>query len=81
MQKPDREQALAKAALDQMSECGVAPSPDNFELFYLHASGENAAIGQAIAKIIAEKRPFTSQLLQDLRTRVRSDAPAMEQVG
>jgi diguanylate cyclase len=81
VQKPDREQALAKAALDQMSECGVAPSPDNCELFYLHASGENAGIGQAIAKIIAEKRPFTPKLLQELRMRVRSDAPAMEQVG
>src|SRR5690348_12734531 len=64
-----------------MGECGIAPTPDNFELFYLHASGENPAISQIIAKHLAEKKPFPPQLLQELRLRVRADVPAMEQVG
>ena len=81
MQKLDREQALAKAALDQMSECGVVPTPDNFELFYLHASGENPSISQVIGKHIAEKKPFPPQLLQELKLRVHANMPAMEQVG
>lgn len=81
MQKLDREQALAKAALDQMSACGVAPTPDNFELFYLHASGDSSTISQIIAKTIAEKKPFSPQLLQELKMRVHADMPAMEQVG
>jgi len=81
VQKPDREQALAKAALDQMSACGVTPTPDNFELFYLHASGDNPTISQIMAKTIAEKKSFTPQLLQELKLRINADMPAMEQVG
>ena len=81
MLKNDREQTLARTALDLMSECGVAPTPENFELFYLHAGGGNAAVSQIIAKTLAEKKPFAPELLQDLRARVHSDVPAMEQVG
>ena len=79
--KLDREQTLARTALDLMGECGVAPTPDNFELFYLHASGGNAAVSQIITKTLADKKPFAPELLQDLRSRVHSDAPAMEKVG
>ena len=79
--KFDREQALAKAALDLMSECGVAPTPNNFELFYLHAAGENAAVSQVITKTQAEKKPFTPLLLDALRARAHTEGPAIEQVG
>ena len=65
--KPDREQTLARAALDLMSECGVVPTPDNFELFYAHAAAENSAAARAIAEMLAQKTPFTPQSLQDLR--------------
>lgn len=80
MLKLDREQALARAALDLMSEAGVAPTPENFELFYRHASGENAGLSQAITKRLTEKTAFTPELLQDLRMRLHN-LPAMEQVG
>jgi diguanylate cyclase len=79
--KLDREQALARAALDQMSECGVAPTPDNFGIFYVHASGENPGISQIISQYLAEKKPFSAHLLQELRVRLHTDMPAMEQVG
>ncbi len=79
--KFDREQALAKAALDLMSECGVAPTPNNFELFYLHVGGENNAVSQVITKTQAEKKPFTPELLDNLRARAHTEGPAIEQVG
>lgn len=78
--KPDNEQMLAKTALDLMSECGVVPTPPNFEIFYAHVTGENPAVSQVIAEMIARKKPFTPNALQDLRRRGRASA-AMEQVG
>ncbi len=70
----DREQALAKTALALMSECGVTPTPDNFELFYTYASGRNPAMGQVIDAMISARRPFTSDVLEDLRSRCLSSA-------
>jgi diguanylate cyclase len=82
--KQDREQAFAKTALALMGGAGVVATPDNFELFYAYASGENPAITQVMAAIIDSKRPFTPELLADLRLRCLSGARAaqtMESVG
>jgi diguanylate cyclase len=82
--KSDREQALAKAAVAQMGECEVIPTPENFELFYAFASGEHPAVSQVIAAMIANKTPFTPEILSDLRLRCLSGARAarsMDTVG
>jgi diguanylate cyclase len=82
--KPEREQALAKTALALMAECSVIATPDNFELFYAYASGENPAITQAMGALISARRPFTPDILMDLRLRCLSGARAaraMEDLG
>jgi diguanylate cyclase len=82
--KPEREQALAKTALALMGECGVIATPENFELFYAYASGENPAITQAMGALISARRPFTPDTLLDLRLRCLSGARAaraMEDLG
>jgi diguanylate cyclase len=82
--KQDREQAFAKTALALMGGAGIAATPDNFELFYAFASGENPAITQVMSKLIDAKTPFTPELLADLRFRCLSGAraaAAMEGVG
>ena len=82
--KPDREQSFAKTALALMGECNVVSTPDNFELFYAYASGENPAVTQVMTAIINAKKPFTPELLQDLRLRCLSGARAalaMESLG
>ena len=84
MFKPDREQGFAKAALDLMGECQVLSTPENFELFYAFSAGENPAITQVMGAVIAATKPFTPELLQDLRMRCLSGARpalAMEAVG
>ncbi|MES2472964.1 MAG: GGDEF domain-containing protein [Pseudomonadota bacterium] len=84
MFKPDREQGFAKAALNLMGECNVISTPENFELFYAFVSGENPAITQIMGAAIAARKPFTPELLQDLRMRCLSGARAalaMEAVG
>ena len=74
--KQDREQGFAKAALALMGECSVVSTPENFELFYAYVSGENPAVTQMMAAIINAKKPFTQELLQDLRLRCLSGARA-----
>jgi diguanylate cyclase len=70
----EREHALAKTALALMSEVGVAPTPDNFELFYTYACGSNPGMGEIIDRMISARRPFTSAVLDDLRNRCLSSA-------
>jgi diguanylate cyclase len=74
VQRPEREQAFARTALAQMSEYAVIPTPENFELFYGHASGENPVIAQVISQMIAARTPFTPEILLDLRLRCLSSA-------
>jgi diguanylate cyclase len=76
MLRPDREQALAKTAIALMGECAVTPTPENFELFYACASGENPGLTQVIGAMAAAKKPFTAELLSDLRLRCLSGARA-----
>ena len=76
MFKSDREQALAKTAVALMGECGVVPAPENFELFYAYAAGENPGLTQVIGAMVAAKKQFTPELLSDLRLRCLSGARA-----
>jgi diguanylate cyclase len=80
----DREQAFAKTALTLMSHVDVVATPDNFELFYAYATGENPAITKSMDAIINAKKPFTPEILADLRLRCLSGARAavaMESLG
>ncbi len=80
----DREQALAKTALALMGDCNVMPTPENFELFYIYASGENAVLSQIVSGMISQRLPFGPQILSELRARALSReraAKAMEDVG
>jgi len=80
----NREQNVAKTALALMAEVDVVATPDNFELFYAYTSGENPALTQVMAAFIKSKKPFTPDILTDLRLRCLSGARtamAMESVG
>jgi diguanylate cyclase len=80
----ERTQALAKSALALMAERAVAPSPENFQLFYAYAAGDNPAVSRTMGELIAQQKPFTPQVLDDLRDRffrtVKLDA-AIETIG
>jgi diguanylate cyclase len=82
--RSEREQALAKTAIALMGECAVIPTPDNFELFYAYAAGESPGITPVIGAMVAAKKPFTPEILADLRLRALSGARtarAMENVS
>jgi diguanylate cyclase len=67
--RSEREQALARTTLALMGECDVAPTPDNYELFYAYSAGENPSIARIIGDMIAARREFTPTLLDELRKR------------
>ncbi|HEX4301684.1 MAG TPA: diguanylate cyclase [Rhizomicrobium sp.] len=67
--RSEREQALAKTALALMGECDVAPTPDNYELFYTYSAGENPSVARVIGDMIAARKPFTAATLAELRER------------
>jgi diguanylate cyclase len=80
----NREQAFATKALALMDGAGVVATPDHFELFYAYASAENPGLTQVMGAIIESKKPFTPELLADLRARCLSGArgaQAMESLG
>jgi diguanylate cyclase len=82
--QPDREKGFAQAALALMGERDVVATPENFELFYAYASNENPGITQVMGALIAAKKPFTPDMLADLRLRCLSGARAaatMESLG
>ena len=84
MSHHDREQSFAKTALALMTDVGVASTPDNFELFYAYASGENPALSQVMTAFIHAKKEFTPDILADLRLRCLTGARAaqlMDTVG
>lgn len=69
MTQHERAQALAKTALALMAERQVAPTPDNFELFYVYVAGENPAATRILGDLIAARRPLSPEILHELRER------------
>lgn len=65
----DRAAAFAHAAFAQMAEYDIPPTPENFELWYTYASGEDIGLKQAIDLMIANGTPFDENILQLLRER------------
>jgi diguanylate cyclase len=74
----ERENALAKAAMEHMAACKVAPTPANFELFYTYANGVNPDLKRTIDEITTTGRAFTAPEMESLHKRFmrRDDMPA-----
>ena len=84
MHAQEREQALAKTALALMGDSNVMPTPDNFELFYIYASGENIALSHVMGEMIAQRLPFKPPVLRQLREQCMADdrvTKAVDEVG
>jgi diguanylate cyclase len=79
-----REQALAKAAIALMTDWNIAPTPDNYELFYIYATGNNPALAKTIESMVKSRSAFTPPVLQELAARFLSrerTAQTMDDVG
>lgn len=76
----ERAQALAKTAFAVMAERHVAPTPENFQLFYAYAAGDNPAASRILGDLIAARKPLPPQLLSELRQRYFASARLQEAV-
>ena len=75
---------MAKTAFALMSDWNVMPTPEHYELFYLYASGRNAALSKIVEGMIQQRAPFTQSLLQELCAKYLSHgrtAQTMDEVG
>ncbi len=76
--------ALAKTAFALMGDWNIAPTPENYELFYLYAGGANVALAKIIDGMIRDKVPFSAPVLQGLCAQFLArerTAQTMEDVG
>lgn len=78
MARHDCANEFAKTALALMAERNVIPSPENFEIFYTYAAAENPAASRILGDMIAAARPFTPEILADLRNRLSAEARARD---
>jgi diguanylate cyclase len=78
--QPPRELALAKTAFALMSECDVAPTPENFELFYHYATGSDPHMARIMGDMVSNRRPFTADALDHLRRQCLVSAKARHAV-
>lgn len=81
MQKNVREQAVARAAMALMDNHGVTPSPANFELFFAYAGGGNAPLSRAVDGHLKTKKPFTANVLDELRHHVSKESKAIDHLN
>jgi diguanylate cyclase len=56
-------------AIKYMVRFEIVPTPDNYALWYLYASGTNEKLVKEIQQLIADREPFTDFLITDLRYR------------
>jgi diguanylate cyclase len=59
--------------MNLMSDLHVAPSPENFKLFYAYFAGENPEVSAVIGDMVAGRRPFSPATLIELRLRFFAD--------
>ncbi|MGD0144150.1 MAG: GGDEF domain-containing protein, partial [Rhizomicrobium sp.] len=84
MNQYERAQALARTALGLMAERQVSPTPENYQLFFAYASGDNPTASRVMGDLIAGRRSFSPTVLDDLRDRFFGTArleAAVENIG
>ncbi|MBS0296189.1 MAG: GGDEF domain-containing protein [Proteobacteria bacterium] len=60
--------ALARRALQEMEDCGVWPTPLNFELWLHYVGDPEGPLGREIQRIMRDGESFTEQLSEALAT-------------
>jgi diguanylate cyclase len=55
----DQATEYADAAMQLMAEHRIAKTPENFEIWYTHASGRNEKLSKTLEILVSNKQPFT----------------------
>ncbi|MEX2614608.1 MAG: diguanylate cyclase [Alphaproteobacteria bacterium] len=62
----DQAAEYAESAMRLMSEHKVAKTPENFEIWYTHASGRNDRLSKTLDILVSNNQPFTPEQNQSL---------------
>jgi diguanylate cyclase len=80
----DRSKSLANATLALMSEWGVPPTPQNYQLFYVYAANENPALSQVLGERMEGTEDISSVQLEELHEKFfgsRTLEEAVDDIG
>jgi diguanylate cyclase len=66
--------ALAEAALNAMATHNVAPTPQNYALWYAYVAKTKPDLERGIDTVIAQRKPFTEELSAELTKRYLADS-------
>lgn len=69
----DQAAAYAKEATARMQKEGIAPTPDNYELWYVYYSGQSPEVKRAIDILVANKQKLTDERCKELYQRFLSE--------
>jgi diguanylate cyclase len=64
-----------------MAERQIAPTPENFQLFYSYASGKDPALKQAMSKLLTASNPFSPAVLEELQTHFTQSRKTENAIG
>ncbi len=67
--EPAPEYEQARKALAQMEQHKIAPTPDNYKIWYMAACDENSALAKEIRQIVNQKVEFTPEVSDYLRNK------------
>lgn len=56
----------ARRVLKDMGEWRIAPSPENYHVWFVHLSGQNTNLSQAIAQKVETEESFSDQVMSEL---------------
>lgn len=71
---------IARKAIPEMLQRSVAPTPENYALWYHYISGRNRALSSKMDKLIEVEAEFTPELNQQLYETFLSDQPQKQEI-
>ncbi len=76
----DKSDKFSKQALERIEAESLCLTPDIFEVWYVHYSGENPEVSHAIELLETLKKKFTNERCQEIHQRYLSEAQESEKV-
>lgn len=71
---------IVRKAVPEMIQNGVPPTPENYAVWYMYASGRNRALTQKMKKLIESNTEFTTALNRQLYEAFVSDFAKREEI-
>lgn len=71
---------IAGKAISAMIQRGIPPTPENYAVWYMHATGRNRPLSQKIAKLIEANAEFSPTLNQQLFETFVSDLKQRQEI-